>query len=403
MLNPFAESLPRAAYIHVPFCLSKCSYCAFYSIASGPEVRRVYTDYLLREIDLEMADFWHQRREEGHKLPLSSLYFGGGTPSLLAADELAEIMERLAQHFVMTEQTEITLEANPSSSLLAQLEAWRKLGINRLSLGLQTSDDDVLKQLGRRHNYQQFLESYQMARAIGFTNISFDLIFGLPGQKLEDWEQELRTVLALTPDHLSFYSLQLEEGTPLGDALRKDPSSLPSEEEERAMYHLLTRLLPLHGLFPYEISNAARPGFESRHNSLYWRAEPYFAFGPAAASYTQGERRSRPANLTLWQNYIDQGPSLDTYRRARSERCDCEKISGEEARREFMLLGFRMLAGVSQTRYRACFKENMTERFAAELDRLLQRGLIEQCSDGDHFALSLLGRDLANQVFLEFV
>lgn len=403
MHNPFAVSLPRGAYIHVPFCLSKCAYCSFYSIAAGPEAYRNYTDHLLKEIDLEMADFWHQRGEQGHQIPLSSLYFGGGTPSLLPAEELAEILERLKQHFLITDKTEITLEANPSSSLFPQLQAWRKLGINRLSLGLQTTDDNLLKQLGRRHNYQQFLESYQGARELGFHNISLDLIFGLPYEKLEDWEQDLRTVLALAPDHLSFYSLQLEEGTALGEALLDDPSSLPAEDEERAMYHLLTQILPQHGLFPYEISNAARPGFESRHNSLYWRAEPYFAFGPAASSYTLGERRSRPADLRLWENYIDQGPSLATYTEARAKACESETIDAEEARREFMLLGFRMLAGVSETRYRACFDENMTERFGGELERLSQRGLIEQSPDGDRFALTLLGRDLANQVFLEFV
>lgn len=393
IFNPFAQEIPQAVYIHVPFCLQKCNYCSFYSFKPSSKDFDLYTKALVEEISSQVRAFFGERKEQERKIDLSSLYFGGGTPSLLPLSCLEEIFVRLEDHFIFREDCEITLEANPGSNFISKLETYKKLGINRLSLGLQSSDDRMLVKLGRCHNYDDFLKSFEAARAAGFTNISLDLIFALPGQNLENFKKELDQVLTLEPDHLSFYSLQLEEGTPLGEALLADPSSLAGEEEERAMYHLLMNELPRHGLFPYEISNAARPGFESRHNSLYWQARPYFAFGPGASSYVNGHRRTNLFDFETWQDKISRN-SLDIFE-------DEETINGLEARKEFMLLGFRMLEGVSEISYANIFAEDIDIRFNKELKKLQNRQLIE--NSGGFYRLTKQGRDLANQVFMEFI
>lgn len=408
LTNPFALEAPSAFYLHVPFCRQKCRYCDFYSFVPSQAGKKIYLDHLKQEIALTRQAY------RGPEPLLQSIYFGGGTPSLLEAEELEDILASLAEHFTWAADCEISLEANPESLTLAKLHAYRQLGVNRLSLGLQTSDPDLLKLLGRLHSYEDFLSALEAARQAGFSNISADLILGLPGQSLEDFQAELREVLALPLQHLSYYSLQLETGTPLGDYFLQgrelSPSlcaggqafpPLPPEEEERAMYHYLIQTLDQQGFRPYEISNAARPGYESRHNSLYWQARPYFACGPAAASYVGGLRQTRVANFDQWAAAVQQWASTASLDPPSQLWADQEPVDGPEALSEFFLLGFRLLAGVSRVRCEQLFGPEAWSRYAEEFASLTKAALITPTSEG--YRLTSKGLDLANQVFMAFI
>lgn len=411
IINPFAGETPSAFYLHVPFCHQKCRYCDFYSFVPGYDALQLYVSNLVKEIELT-------RKNYGGADPLlHSIYLGGGTPSLLAAEGLAQILETLRANFTLAADCEITLEANPESVSLAKLQAYRQLGINRLSLGLQSTDNQVLKLLGRLHSYEDFLAALAAARQAGFSNISADLMFGLPGQSLADFKRSVNQVLALPLQHLSYYSLQLEEGTPLGDYFLQaaDPSSklasearylshpsfppLPSEEDERAMYHYLLDTLLQHGFQPYEISNAAKPGYESRHNSLYWQARPYFACGPAAASYVGGLRHTRAADFNQWAAAVTAWEQSGT--RPSQLFADQEPIDGPGALAEFFMLGFRMLRGVSLSQCEALFGPGAWKKYQAEFSKLRAEGLI--CPTSQGYKLTQLGLDLANQVFMAFI
>lgn len=382
---------PQGLYIHVPFCLRKCAYCDFYSFVPGEGHFFAYTETLLQE--LENTELYLHSRPQ-LRTPLHSLYLGGGTPSLLPASELARILEKAERVFGLAGDCEITLEANPGEELPERLEDLYALGINRLSMGAQSFHDGLLQRLGRRHSAADIRQAVRQAWQVGFRNLSLDLIFGLPGERLADFCQDLEAALQLPISHLSFYSLQLEAGTVLGDALLADPADLPAEEEERAMYHLLMSELPARGFHPYEISNAAREGRASRHNCLYWRAEPYWAVGPAAASYVAGVRRHNVASFSAWQQAVTAGQAF-----AASD--EESFIDGDEAARETMMLGFRLLDGVDFARFQRLFADDPRQRFAASLKKLNEEGLIELSASTAK--LTPLGRDLANQVFLEFV
>lgn len=386
--------IPTAAYIHVPFCASRCSYCDFYSLRPRAEAFQRYTQAVCLEIRAEAAATVQQN---GTTAPLKSCYFGGGTPSFLPLSALEEIMDTLRRSFSFDAEAEITLEANPAKNLPARLPALRQMGFNRLSLGLQSADNRLLQRLGRIHSREDFAESLRAAREAGFDNISSDLIFALPGQSLESFAEEVEWLLQFPLEHLSFYSLQLEEGTPLAAEMARDPSELPGEDEERAMYHSLRRRLSQSGFFPYEISNAARPGFASRHNLVYWNALPYYAFGPAAASYTAGVRRHNPEDFELWEQKVLAAGETQAHAAAIED----EKIDRASEQAEYAMLRFRLTEGLSFKAYRERFGEEPQLHFADAFSRLQERGLLQKTPEG--LALSELGLDLANQVMLEFV
>lgn len=400
-MNPFALEPPSAFYLHVPFCHQKCRYCDFYSFRADKQKLRTYVERLTQEIILTRQSY------SGPDPLLHSVYLGGGTPSLLKAEDVDQILQSLRDHFTLAPDCEITLEANPESVNLNKLQAYRQLGINRLSLGLQATDNRLLKILGRLHSYEDFLAGLTAARQAGFDNISVDLMFGLPGQSLENFQASVDQVLALPIQHLSYYSLQLEEGTPLGDYFLQDqtPSRstsyppLPSEESERAMYHYLLDTLPKHGFQAYEISNAARPGYESRHNSLYWEARSYFACGPSAASYVGGLRQTRVADFHQWASAIDSWEETGTC--PKQLFSDQETIDGPGALAEFFMLGFRMVKGVSLPQCNQLFGPGAWKRYQKALQALSDQGLIKP--RGESIALTRLGLDLANQVFMAFV
>lgn len=392
LFNPFAAMVPEAAYIHVPFCASKCYYCDFYSCTPKPEDFALYEQAFYQETRLLVES----RQRWGLPIhPLRSVYFGGGTPSFLPAAMTGRMLEQLESLFGLCSDCEITLEANPSKALPKKLPELRRMGFNRLSMGLQSADNRLLKRIGRLHTAEDFACAAEAAVKAGFHNFSSDIILGLPGQTLEGFKLELDWLLQFPLTHLSYYSLQLEEGTRLGDELLRDPSGLPSELEERAMYHYLADELPRHALYPYEISNAGAEGCASRHNLVYWNAEPYFAFGPSAASYDSGIRRHNPHDLKVWAEAVMKG--REAYPAAELDEC----IDGRGARSEYVMLRLRLAEGVRFESYEALFGEDLRERFGERVLRLVRRGLLQM--DGEHIALSALGRDLANQAFLEFI
>ncbi len=370
-------------YVHVPFCVKKCRYCDFYSGPASKEVQEAYIETLLEEI--RSCPFGQNENER-----VVSVYFGGGTPSILPEEALIKVLSGLREQFRFDENPEITVECNPGTVALKKLKAYREAGVNRLSFGLQSVRNDVLKTIGRIHTYEEFLESFHAARGAGFTNLSVDLIQGLPGDTPETFQNGLKTVLALRPEHLSVYSLILEENTEFYALHEAGKLLLPTEEEEREMAHAAVRILEDAGYGQYEISNFALPGFRSVHNTGYWTGVPYLGFGSAAASFYGGKRFRNALSL----QYLDL-PYEET-----------EELSEEDRMNEFMMLGLRMNDGVSDRAFREKFGRSFYEFKGSSLRKLTEEGLLESIKkpDGnDTVRLTSYGRDLANYAFREFV
>jgi oxygen-independent coproporphyrinogen-3 oxidase len=372
-------------YIHIPFCVRKCPYCAFYSLGLDSLGPGEGIQNYLAALELEM-DLW-QGRVQGR-----TLYVGGGTPTVLAAEPLTALIGRARRAFALPEGAEITVEANPGTLDQDFLVALRRAGVNRLSLGVQSFDNSMLAFLGRIHRAEEAVQTFQQARAAGFGNINVDLMFGLPRQSLRQWEDSLQQALNLEPEHISLYGLTVEEGTPLADWIAAGRETLPSEEVETAMYGRALELLEAHGYEQYEISNFARPGYRCRHNDLYWCNEPYLGLGAGAWSYLDGERSCKVRDLALYRTALAQG------RWPLEER---ERLPLRGQMGETMMLGLRRAAGVSVARFQERFGCPPEAVFPRELEKLRQAGLLT--TDGTHWKLTRRGMFLANQAFLEFV
>ena len=329
------ELKPLGIYVHSPFCRSKCEYCDFYSLG-GSRDRRLVDDYLqalgahIKETGALAQDYL-----------VDTVYFGGGTPSFFGADNLRRIFAEIQHRFRVDKDAEITFEANPDSVSTSLLRKLRSEGFNRMSLGVQSDRDEVLKKLGRPHNYEQARVAVQNARDCGFDNISLDLMYGLPNQTYEQWEQTLRHVLRLRPEHMSCYGLKVERGTPLWNY--KEAVNLPSDDVQADMYLNAVRILREAGYEQYEISNFARPGFESRHNLKYWLGDEYIGFGPAAASDFAGKRYTNRSDI---QNYIRGLLEQDV-----SILSECETIPARERAGEYVMLRLRTNRGISPEEY----------------------------------------------------
>lgn len=375
-------------YLHIPFCVKKCNYCDFLSAPAGEETRAAYVDALLEEI---------RGFDEPEDYEVVTVFFGGGTPSILPGQAIFRIMEALREKFSFRKGAEITLEANPGTVDKEKLSFYKKAGINRLSFGLQSADAEELKKLGRIHTWEKFLESFQLAREAGFSNINVDLMSALPGQTKESWEKTLRQVLVLQPEHISAYSLIIEEGTPFYQLYEKDverrdageePELIPSEEEERAMYEATGRILKEQGYLHYEISNYAKPGCECRHNLGYWQRRDYLGFGLGASTLL---------NPVRYKNTED----LEAYLGGDFSKKEFFVLTKDNQIEETMFLGLRVLEGVSKEQFREQFSCELRVVYRKELEKLEKEGLLEE--EGDFVRLTSRGIDLSNPVLAEFL
>jgi len=375
--------MTAGVYLHIPFCKSRCSYCDFATDVyreSGAVER--YVDALCSEI---RSSKFEVRR------PADTVYFGGGTPSLLSPMQLERILAAVNESFDIEGDAEITLEMNPATVTAETLAAYRAADVNRASFGVQTFNDRDLKLLARGHDANDARTTFRMLREADFSNISFDLIIGLPGQKLDDWKRNLDEALTLDPEHLSLYILEVHEATPLAEQIRSGRRPVPDEEIAAEMYeHLLERIEGTE-FEQYEISNFAKPGFASRHNTKYWRLEPVFGFGVSAHSF---DGASRYWNLRDTNEYV---AAIEHERSAVAGRDDLsyEKLAGERA-----FLGLRLTSGISLTEYAKATGIDLREKYAADLERLGDAGLIEFA--GDKLRLTRRGMLFSNEVFSVF-
>ncbi len=379
------ERIPLELYVHIPFCVKKCEYCDFLSGPAGKEIQKAYVQALLKEIQGSVDD---SDRE------IVSVFIGGGTPSLLDASDISEIMKMLKKKFVFSDQAEVTIEANPGTLTLQKLRIYRESGINRLSLGLQSVNNDELRMLGRIHDFQGFLESYELARKAGFDNINVDLIFAVPGQTRKGWEYNLRTVAELQPEHVSAYSLIIEEGTPFAEK----ELDLPDEDTEYEMYEDTSRILQEYGYAQYEISNYARDGYICRHNSGYWKRTEYLGLGLGAASLMpwKGSRAVlRFHNTENMQEYLQWSGCPKKIRKNET------LLSVKEQEEEFMFLGLRMTEGVSETGFYKRFDVPMEEVYGEVLEKYRSMGFMEKNKDLWRFTRQ--GIHVSNQILSDFL
>lgn len=370
---------PLGIYVHIPYCVRKCNYCDFCSRGIGcSPVKDEYIDRLISEI-----------RAYGKygKMSVSTVYFGGGTPSLLSPKQLEKVAFALDLTFDFEKNVEFTLEANPGTLDADKLSAFRSLGVNRLSLGVQSVNSNELSSLGRIHTYDDFLDSYLTARKCGYDNVSVDLMYGIPEMTPFSLRHTLDTVLGLSPEHVSLYGLIIEEGTPFFNM--QDRLSLPSVDDECDMYYDSASLLASHGYSHYEISNYARPGFESRHNLKYWRAENYIGFGASAASYFDGKRYVNTKNI-------------DEYISSAGLNYEGEELlnDGERAY-EYVMLRLRLREGFSLREYRERFGMDFLTERRELVKRLVASGLAE-LSD-DRFSLTERGFYVSNSILTEIL
>ena len=370
-------------YLHIPFCARKCAYCDFLSFSCGTEIQKRYVDQLIEEIKTASAGF--------RDTSVTSVFVGGGTPSILRSEEIVRIFDVLRNTFNIEETAEISMEANPGTVTKEKLLDYRKAGINRLSFGLQSADNGELKALGRIHTYEEFLESYHMARACGFDNINVDLMSALPGQTVDSWLETLKKVAALEPEHISAYSLIIEEGTPFYELYGEDRGEnlLPDEDSEREMYHQTKTVLKELGYERYEISNYAKPGFECRHNVGYWTNVPYLGLGLGASSYIDGCRFQNTSDL---EEYLNGGAGV---------RHEELALSEQDMQEEYFFVGLRMVRGVSLKQFEEQFGIPADQVYPGILERLVREGVVEQV--GDMFRLTEYGMDVSNYVMAEFL
>ena len=390
-------------YVHIPFCVRKCAYCDFLSAPAGAEERAAYADALIREIRCMKKKYDEYR--------VSTVFLGGGTPSVLDGDDTARIFEALQGSFDLAEDAEVTIEANPGTVTAEKLAAWRASGINRLSIGLQSADDRELKLLGRIHTWQDFLETYSLARKAGFANINVDLISAIPGQTQAGWEKTLRTVAELGPEHISAYSLIIEEGTPFFEhygegGKRQDTDGaawppLPDEDEDRAIYEATARLLQEYGYHRYEISNYAKEGYECRHNLGYWERTEYLGLGLGSSSLIRECRFHNTADMEKYLGAFSEGEETASEEASEKILEEKESLTREEQMAEFMFLGLREMKGVSLHRFRECFGAELEQVYGEQIRKLKREGLLEE-EDG-RLHLTPRGIDISNYVFCEFV
>ena len=377
-------------YIHIPFCAKKCYYCDFVSYPNMKEKQKEYVEALKKEI----------KSYDLQNYNITTIYIGGGTPSYIESKYIVEVLEyiksKLNANETKFENMEITIEVNPGTVTKEKLLDYKKVGINRLSIGLQSTNDRLLKQIGRIHKYQDFLQTYNLARNVGFTNINIDLMLGLPNQSIKDLKESIEKVISLQPEHISIYSLIVEEGTKLHKQIETGELQLPEEELERKMYWYTKSKLELAGYKHYEISNYAKPKRESKHNSNCWEQKQYIGIGASAHSYLDNIRYCNVSNL---KEYISNMENVEAD--FEEKYIVNERQNLEDRKNEFMLLGLRKIDGVSIAMFKEKYVENTNFRYRDSLEKLVNEGLV--LIDGDMIKLTNKGLDLANIVWEEFI
>ena len=378
-----ANKTPLGIYIHVPFCRSKCQYCDFYSLGAAREPGRM--EEYLNAVCAHMKEA--ASLAPGYRV--DSVYFGGGTPSYLGWEGLTRMLNAVRRRFDLSPDAEITFEANPDSISEKLLKRLKSEGFNRISLGVQTDDDLLLKKLGRPHNYRQVVKAYELARATGFSNISLDLIYGLPGQSLSDWERTLEHVLELNPDHVSCYGLKVEPGTPLWDY--RDAANLPDDDNQADMYLSAIRILKEKGYAQYEISNFARRGLRSRHNLKYWTGGEYLGFGPAASSDFGGKRFTVAPDIHRYISAIETGGAVLS---------ECQEVPARERAGEYLMLRLRIADGIEAQEY---MKQYLLP--FAPIEALLKKYEAQDLAvcDGNRWHLTPRGFLLSNTLITELL
>jgi len=371
-------------YIHIPFCRSRCSYCDFATGLHEDALAQQYVQAVAKEIATSSVVADQPR--------IDTIYFGGGTPSLLKPDQLESLLAAVKGRFTVDEHIEMTIEMNPGTVAPEVLAGFRNLGINRASFGAQTFDDRELARLGRSHTTADTLKTFADLRNAGFDNISFDLIAGLPGQTLARWQQNVDEALALRPEHLSFYLLEVHEGTPLAEHIRRGMQPKPDEDLAAAMYEWMLERASQVGYEHYEISNLCLTGFASRHNTKYWTGAPYFGFGCSAHSYDGHERR--------WSNERDIKRYLAAIEREGSPIVEQQLLSASDLRSEAVFLGMRLMRGLDTRRYKDLFGVDLNAEHEEELARFVEAGLLE--IHGDQWRLTRAGALMSNEVFAAF-
>lgn len=407
-------------YVHIPFCIKKCDYCDFISYCDKTEYIEKYIESIKKEINNTVGALsirntnkkYQTAPLENSDYQITTIYIGGGTPSSIDSKYIVDILNTIKNvgDDAIVVPKEITIEINPGTITEEKLIDYKKAGINRLSIGLQETNNDLLKGIGRIHTYEQFLETYKLARKAGFNNINVDLMIGLPGQSIENIKKSLNKIIELNPEHISVYSLILEEGTRLYKKYQEQRIELPDEELERNMYWYVKNTLENAGYNHYEISNFTREGYESRHNLNCWNQEEYIGIGTAAHSYINGMRYSNTINIEEYIRYVWE--HLDSTRVGLEQFLQNIKINEdsvmiheiqtkEDMQKEYMLLGLRKIDGVSIQKFKNKFGQNPIFIFKNELSKLVEANLI--IIDGDRIKLTNKGLDLANIVWEKFV
>ncbi|MCR1897843.1 radical SAM family heme chaperone HemW [Irregularibacter muris] len=369
-------------YIHIPFCQSKCLYCDFPSYCNLDSFITPYIDALKKELEMR-ASLYAQDK-------ISSIFIGGGTPTYIHSRGIKEILKSVRENFSISPGAEISIEANPGTFDIEKLRDYKEIGINRMSIGLQAWQDSFLKQLGRIHTQQEFIEGFKNAKDAGFENINVDLIFGLPRQSLKDWQETLEQVVALRPTHVSCYGLIIEEGTPF-DALQKKGMLHIDEDLEREMYYLAISYLKSFGYHHYEISNFAQPGFQCKHNLIYWDVKPYLGIGSSAHSHMNNKRFSNTSSVSEYIKNIQEGALPIT---------EEHPLTAKEYMEEYMFLGLRKIEGISKEEFFHIFHKEIEEAYGNILKNLQRQKLI---NIDERICLTSKGLDYANYVFQSFL
>lgn len=397
-------------YIHIPFCVKKCDYCDFLSAPADFETKEKYVEALINEIKLN--------KNKMSEYVVDTVFIGGGTPSLLEENQISKIMSVLRDNCNMSENPEITIECNPGTITESKLLEYKKSGINRISFGLQSANDEELKSIGRIHNYAGFLESYNLARKCGFDNINVDLMSALPGQTLKSYEETLNKVVRLEPEHISAYSLIVEENTLMYDRVKKAQikgiNILPDEESERKMYYLTNNILRSNGYRKYEISNYSKPGKECKHNIGYWQRKEYLGFGIGAASLYKENRYNNISDINKYievltnnikENSINNvGNSSEVENQVNilnSIVKNLQQLTERDRMEEFMFLGLRMMEGVSMEKFERYFGKPYMEVYGKVQKRMEDKRFL--INDNGYVKLTEFGIDLSNYVMSEFL